>query len=469
MKQKSKPNPLIEDELFEDEELVWWGQPIAHYLMRNISLPQMGMAIVMIIFASFFYLQTQEMFSESSFSFGRRSSFPSFLPLLFTIVPAVMVLGALWTLSTPIQQWIKGQRTYYALTNKRAIIIEQLFSKKVQSFYDEQIEKMQVTTYAGGVGDIIFATATVQRQITSSRRNRGMSITFEDGGMRVGSNPRTRTVTYQVQQGFRAIQDVRVVEDFIAQIFFSDDNIEQPAKKKTSKPMPQPLPRQQAFPTMMSEQDKLDEKVFDSINLEELNKRFDNFSEHYPDKASVLLEYGNAQFREKNYREAIEEYRRSIKLKKDNPVAYNKRAEAYIELMEFDSVIADCTAAIKYDPEYAQAYNNRGFVHIFYKDYDSALKDLNQCLKLNPNHEMAHYNKGSAYTHLKDHKNAQKCYDEVIRINPKNSFAYSNRGITHYYLGDTSAAIADWDNAIELSLTLPESVAKIHADLKAKQ
>lgn len=224
MKQKSKPNPIIEDELYDDEELVWWGQPVAHYLMRNINLPQMGMAIVMIIFASFFYLQTQNMFSESSFGFGQGSSFPSFLPLLFTLVPAIMVLGSLWTLSTPLQNWIKGQRTYYALTNKRAIIIEQLFSKTVQSFYDEQIEQMQVTTYAGGVGDIIFATDTVQRQYTSSRRNRGMSITFEDGGMRVGSNPRTHTVTYQIQQGFRAIPDVRVVEDFISQIFFTDDD-----------------------------------------------------------------------------------------------------------------------------------------------------------------------------------------------------------------------------------------------------
>lgn len=57
MKQKLKPNSLIEDELFDDEELIWWGQPIAHYLMRNINLRHIGFAIFMLIFASFFYFQ----------------------------------------------------------------------------------------------------------------------------------------------------------------------------------------------------------------------------------------------------------------------------------------------------------------------------------------------------------------------------------------------------------------------------
>lgn len=445
MNRKAKPNPLIEDELFDDEELVWWGQPIAHHLMRKISLPQMGMAIFMLVFASFFYLQTQEMFSGSRSTFGGRSSFPSFLPILFTIVPAFMALGSLWTLSTPIQQWIKGRRTYYALTNKRAIIIEQLFSKTVQSFYDEQIEQMQVTTYVGGVGDIIFATQIGQRQIRSGRRN-GLNITFEDGGMNVSSGRRTRTVTYQIQQGFKAIPDVRVVEDFISQIFFSDDDA--PSKTKSAPVEPKP-----------SEPSPVQQSLFDGMTVKK--------GIEVIEKAEAFLERGMEYSRERNFRAAIEEYSKSIETNPNNPIAYNKRAEAYMELMEFDTLLDDCNSAILYDPNYAQAYNNRGFAYLLLGKYDDALKDLNRCLELNPNHKMANYNKGSAYMHLKDYENARDSYDEAIKIKPTMAEAYSNRAITHHVLGDNPSAIADWDKAVELGLELPPSLAEKHAELKA--
>lgn len=221
---KQKAPEVIESELYDDEELIWWGQPIPSYAARNVNMLSIMMSLVMAAFAFGFIAFTQEMFADSPFrSSSRNSGMFSIISVMFILIPGVMFLGSIWQVISPLRNWFKATRTVYALTNKRAIIITHMLSRNVQSFHDEHVTKLQTRSYGGGVGDVIFATEQVTRQYRDHRNN-GFHVTFGEGGTNFGFGPRTRTTTFQVNHGFMAIPDARVVEDFVSQVFFSDQD-----------------------------------------------------------------------------------------------------------------------------------------------------------------------------------------------------------------------------------------------------
>lgn len=223
---KQKAPDLISAELYDDEELIWWGQPIASRLALQVNLMSVIMSIAMAVFAVVFFTMSQEMLPSSSSvgGFGRSSrgdSIRSFVSLMFIIIPGIMFLGSAWSALKPVRRYVIGLRTYYMLTSRRAVIINNLFSKQIRSFYDENVNKIEIRRFGNDSGSVIFATEQVTKQVQSGRHN-GFNVTFENGDVNFGVGRRTRNVTYQVQHGFMAIHDVRTVEDLVSQVFFEN-------------------------------------------------------------------------------------------------------------------------------------------------------------------------------------------------------------------------------------------------------
>ncbi len=228
---KQKAPDLISAELYDDEELIWWGQPIASRLALQVNYTSIFMSLILAVFAIAFFTLSQEMMSSnSSFgSFGRsRNSdgIRSFVSLMFILVPGFMFLGSAWSALEPVRKYIIGLRTYYMLTNRRAVIVTNLFSKQVRSFYDENVTKIEVRRFGNDSGSLIFATEQMTKQVQSGSRN-GFNVTFENGDVNFGVGRRTRNVTYQVKHGFMAIHDVRTVEDLVSQVFFENNEDKQ--------------------------------------------------------------------------------------------------------------------------------------------------------------------------------------------------------------------------------------------------
>lgn len=223
---KQKPPDLISAELYNDEELIWWGQPIASRLALQVNVMGILISAGVAVFAVGFFILSRDMLSDMSGSFSRRNSgMTSIISLMFTIVPGIMFLGAGWQAIEPLRKYITGLRTYYMLTNQRAVIIKHLLSKQVRSFYDENVNKIEVHNFGNDVGSVIFATEQMTRQYRDNNRG-GFNVTFGDDGINFSAGPRTRTVNYTVQHGFMAIHDVRTVEDLVSQVFFEDDKKE---------------------------------------------------------------------------------------------------------------------------------------------------------------------------------------------------------------------------------------------------
>ncbi|MCX5997151.1 MAG: tetratricopeptide repeat protein [Chloroflexi bacterium] len=79
---------------------------------------------------------------------------------------------------------------------------------------------------------------------------------------------------------------------------------------------------------------------------------------------------------------AITKYTKIIETDPRNAVAYNARAEAYINKGEYTKAIVDCTKAIEFDPKSAQAYMNRGIAHTKLGEIDSAQVDFKKAKEL---------------------------------------------------------------------------------------
>ena len=121
---------------------------------------------------------------------------------------------------------------------------------------------------------------------------------------------------------------------------------------------------------------------------------------YYSNLALVLQCQGNVE-------EAIGNYTKSIALQ-PSWSAYNNRASLYNYRKEFDSAIADCTAALKLkDQEQevctkAHLYATRADAYMGKGDYCKALDDLNTGMTLDPNDDIiGFYDKGILRCQLK--------------------------------------------------------------------
>ena len=195
------PDPSLEHELsgelYGDEQLLWAGKPNpARLLTQNWQQVLFGIFWMAIIF--FMYTQVFSNFGSSR-SFGRSSSFDGFSSI-FGLVLGVFALVGVYMISTPIRNYIRGLRTTYAVTDRRAIIIEHLLRRSIKSYSERDISFVERNG-----DDLIFARE--QRQ-----------------GRRRGSFNTYRSYTYTVNIGFYGIGEMaRDVEELLLRLKNDDD------------------------------------------------------------------------------------------------------------------------------------------------------------------------------------------------------------------------------------------------------
>lgn len=139
-----KMRSRVESELGPGEKILWTGRPRS-FSVNWIMLPGILFALFFIVlFVSIFFLGTDaETTVESSEQLEEISDDLSlagailFLMFagIFMIVPLVIFLGLLRAFLTPIFE-------IYALTNQRAIILSNIFPKKVSSFSGQMFDNM---------------------------------------------------------------------------------------------------------------------------------------------------------------------------------------------------------------------------------------------------------------------------------------------------------------------------------------
>ena len=131
---------------------------------------------------------------------------------VFSLVPIVIglvVLGIVMSLILrPLTRFLEAQRTRYAITNRRVLIVNGLFSRRVQSIGGEDIERIERRGRGDGYGDLILGYETRTRYIHSNV-----------------SNMHHRR-DYREPYGLLAVPDVRQVEAVLLDTFRPDHDAE---------------------------------------------------------------------------------------------------------------------------------------------------------------------------------------------------------------------------------------------------
>ena len=160
-------------------------------------------------------------------------------------------------------------------------------------------------------------------------------------------------------------------------------------------------------------------------------------------RSKILTNRGDAKYELKDYKGAIKDYTKAIKIDPDYAYAYVGRGDAKYKLKDYKGAIKDYSQAIKIDPEYDYTYSRRGLAKSKLKDHKGAIKDYSQAIKIDPEYSSYYLRRGTAKSELKDYQGALDDYAKAIEINPKANLPFVNRAYTKYLMGNYKGAIKD--------------------------
>lgn len=126
----------------------------------------------------------------------------------------------------------------------------------------------------------------------------------------------------------------------------------------------------------------------------------------------------------------------------------------------YKGAIKDFGRVLKINPKHAKAYLGRSNVKYNLKNYKGAIEDCSTAIRLNPGLIDAHFNLGLSYYELKEFKQAIKELDNSIAKRPDDAEAHYVRGKAKMHTGDTLGACNDWQEAANMSYARAEKMRK---------
>ena len=135
---------LLNQEINSDEIIIWTGSPVQGLMLKASDTLMIPFSLMWGGFAIFW---ETSVFSSNAPIFFRLWGVP------FVLVGLYIIIGRFF-LDAKLREG-----TIYGLTNKRAIIISGLFSKKITSINLKNIPEVQVTKKSDGSGTIILGSS----------------------------------------------------------------------------------------------------------------------------------------------------------------------------------------------------------------------------------------------------------------------------------------------------------------------
>ncbi|MDJ0625740.1 MAG: tetratricopeptide repeat protein [Candidatus Caenarcaniphilales bacterium] len=162
---------------------------------------------------------------------------------------------------------------------------------------------------------------------------------------------------------------------------------------------------------------------------------------------------GINEFKNKEFKRAIQSFTQCIKLKPNHHTSYMNRGLAKLQLGNFDSALEDFNKAISLNPKFSQAYKNRALLKFkHFKDLDGAIDDFDALLRLKPNYSIGYFDRATVKILNRDFRGAIDDLNKVIDLNPKFDkivYVYWNQSQAYKKLGNLSQAKKYIDLAVE--------------------
>jgi tetratricopeptide (TPR) repeat protein len=161
--------------------------------------------------------------------------------------------------------------------------------------------------------------------------------------------------------------------------------------------------------------------------------------------AESYFNIGLASFYLKQYKDAAEAYRQSIKLDPYNAAdAYYALGLVYRDWGKADEEIQAYKQAIKQRPDYIVAYERLGSRYLRSKKFNEAIETFRQLAALKPGDAVTPNNMGEAYLELNKLNEACESFRQSIRLKPDYGKAYYNLGKCLLASGNRDAALEQY-------------------------
>ncbi len=151
-----------------------------------------------------------------------------------------------------------------------------------------------------------------------------------------------------------------------------------------------------------------------------------------------------------HFDEAIAFHSKNLKTSHKQESDFLKRGLAYTEIHETDKALSDFEEAVVLAPDDANAHYQLGHLRLTTGENQKAIEELTQALKVNPKLTSALLDRAAAYAALGEFATAQKDLDTALS-GEKNAEVLLSRAFARLGLGDSSGAVADLQEAKNLS------------------
>ncbi len=160
---------------------------------------------------------------------------------------------------------------------------------------------------------------------------------------------------------------------------------------------------------------------------------------------------GLASYYLKNYREAAENYRQSIKLDPYNAAdAYYALGLVYRDWGRPEEEIQAYKQAIRLKPDYTSAYERLGSRYLRSKKFPDAIETFKQLSALKPGDANVPNNIGEAYLEMGLTSDAVEAFRRAIQLRPDFGKAYYNLGKSLLTMGNRNGALEQYNVLLSL-------------------
>jgi protein O-GlcNAc transferase len=169
-----------------------------------------------------------------------------------------------------------------------------------------------------------------------------------------------------------------------------------------------------------------------------------------PNLAEAHYNIANELFTLGDISGAIACYKNAIDLNPDLVEAYYNMGAAFKEQGETDEAFTCYQEAIRRRPAYAEAYNRIGVLLEERGNFDGAIKAYEKAVRLNPEYADAYNNMGLVFRELNKFKEALLCYRKAVHLKRDFAEAYNNMGEMFKREGKLNDAVSCYEKALAI-------------------
>jgi tetratricopeptide (TPR) repeat protein len=198
---------------------------------------------------------------------------------------------------------------------------------------------------------------------------------------------------------------------------------------------------------------KVETSAAPSLSQEQIDEVLKStFNEPKPSQDSNevdWLNWGNQQWRIRNYPEAIAAFDRAIQIKPDFYQAYYAKGLAFYGQEKFAEANTAFDRALQINPNIYEIWRLKAQSLDEEKKPQEALTAIDKAIQLNPDDYVLYIQRGFILTRLERYNDAKTTFSRAVQLNPT-YYAYFFRGLTNFNLNDYQNAIADFTKSLEL-------------------